>query len=155
LKREIEKIERKAFILPEFEIAPSKKQKVVSCSFHVFRLLSGSIVHVGKNVQSNQELTFRVARPNDYFFHTRSFEGAHTILKAKVPKGQRPKREDIEAAAGIAAYFSKARKQRRVPVSYTQRKYLKKNKKGKPGSVIFMREEVIFVDPALPVKTRN
>jgi len=104
---------------------------------------------VGKNARSNEELTFKYARPDDYFFHTRGYGGSHVLLKARVPKGQKPRKEDIESAAALAAYFSKAKKQTRVPVSYTQRKYLKRNKKGKPGSVILMREEVVFVKPML------
>ncbi len=119
--------------------------------FREFPLLSGSIVFVGKNARSNENLTFKFARPDDYFFHARGVEGAHAILKAKTPKGQKPSKNDIEMAAAAAAYFSKAKSQKKVPVSYIQKKYLKKNKKGKPGSVILMREEVIFVDPGLPV----
>ncbi len=118
--------------------------------FHKFNLDSGSVVFVGKSARSNDQLTFQQARPNDYFFHVRGVEGAHTILRPSMQKGQRPRRDDIETAASIAAYFSKARTQHRVPVSYTQRKYLKKAKRGKPGTVILMREEVVFVDPALP-----
>ena len=118
--------------------------------FRSFPLPSGSIVYVGKNAKSNEKLTLKFAAPNDYFFHVRGYQGAHTILKAKIPKGQKPRKEDIQAAASIAAYFSKAKGQNNVPVSYTQRKYLKKNRKGKPGSVILMREEVIFAEPKLP-----
>jgi predicted ribosome quality control (RQC) complex YloA/Tae2 family protein len=109
-------------------------------------------VYVGKHARSNQELTFAFARPNDYFFHIRSYEGAHVILRAKIPRGQRPNKRDIDDAASIAAYFSKAKKQKNVPVSYTQRKYLKRNRKGKLGSVILMREDVVFVDPGLPLE---
>jgi predicted ribosome quality control (RQC) complex YloA/Tae2 family protein len=133
--------------------AVSKPGKVIPKPFREFPLLSGSIVFVGKNARSNENLTFKFARPDDYFFHARGIEGAHTIMKAKTPKGQKPSKSDIGSAAAIAAYFSKAREQKKVPVSYTQKKYLKKNKKGKPGSVILMREEVIFADPGLPVTT--
>ncbi|MEO0137938.1 MAG: NFACT RNA binding domain-containing protein [candidate division WOR-3 bacterium] len=118
--------------------------------FRQFILNSGSQVLVGKNAQSNMELTFKFARPDDYFFHVRGYEGAHTLLRPVLQKGQGVKKEDIIQAAAIAAYFSKAKNQKNVPVSYTQRKYLKKSKKGKPGTVILMREEVIFVDPGLP-----
>jgi predicted ribosome quality control (RQC) complex YloA/Tae2 family protein len=141
--------------LKQYEPLPHAKSvspKEKPLPFRLFHLPSGSVVYVGKSAQSNAELTFQYARPNDYFFHVRGYGGAHTILKARVPKGQKPRREDIESAASIAAYFSKAKKQKKVTVSYTQRKYLKKNKKGKPGSVILMREEVIFVEPQLPQK---
>jgi hypothetical protein len=118
--------------------------------FHKFNMASGSVVFVGKNARSNDRLTFQQARSGDYFFHARGVEGAHAILRPNIPKRQRPGKDEIRTAAAIAAYFSKARTQRNVPVSFTQRKYLKKDKKGKPGSVILMREEVIFVDPGLP-----
>jgi predicted ribosome quality control (RQC) complex YloA/Tae2 family protein len=118
--------------------------------FLKFDLDSGSVVFAGKSARSNDELTFKHARPGDYFFHTRGFEGAHIILRPNIPRGQRPSKEEIRIAAAIAAHFSKAKKQKNVAVSYTQRKYLKKSKKGKVGSVILMREEVIFVDPELP-----
>ncbi len=125
---------------------PSRKRE----PFHRFNLDSGSVILVGKSARGNDQLTFGHARPGDYFFHARGVEGAHTILRPNIPRKQRPGKDEIRIAAAVAAYFSKARKQRNVPVSYTQRKYLKKNKKGKPGAVIMMREEVVFVDPALP-----
>lgn len=126
------------------------KAQPASEPWHKFPLGAGSVVLVGKNARSNDALTFGAARPGDYFFHARGVEGAHTILRSSAPRGQRPPRDEINAAAAIAAHFSKARKQRNVPVSYTQRKFLKKAKKGKPGAVILMREEVVFVDPGLP-----
>ncbi len=154
LKREIESIETSTSVVRTALISRPKKREE-SLPFRMFKLGSGSLVYVGKSAKSNQELTFKYARPNDYFFHTRGYEGAHTVLKAKVPRGQSPKKSDIGNAASIAAYFSKARKQKNVPVSYTQCKYLKKNKKGRPGSVILMRETVIFVEPAIPVDTKQ
>jgi hypothetical protein len=123
--------------------------------FHRFVLDTGSVILVGKNARSNDELTFKHARPSDYFFHTRGFEGAHVILRPSTPKGQHPSKDDVRVAASIAAHFSKARKQHNVLVSYTQRKFLKKAKKGKPGTVTLMREEVVFVDPGLPEQNKN
>jgi predicted ribosome quality control (RQC) complex YloA/Tae2 family protein len=132
-----------------------EKEKKVSLPFREFVLDSGSKVYVGKNAKSNMELTFRFARPDDYFFHIRGYEGAHTILRPVMQKGQNIKKDDIEKAASIAAYFSKAKTQKKVPVSYTQRKYLKKSKKGKLGTVVLMRESVVFVDPGLPSDTED
>lgn len=126
------------------------KESKASRPFRVFTLASGAIVYVGKSARSNDELTFGFARPHDYFFHIRGYEGSHVILRAKVPKTQKPQKGDLMTAASIAAYFSKAKTQKNVPVSYTQRKYVKKDKKGKPGAAIMMREQVMFVDPELP-----
>lgn len=148
IERKLEKIEAGA-AQPAVKtgLKPDAKKPEKHKPFREFILASGSVVYVGKNNRSNDELTFAFARPDDYFFHARGYQGAHTLLKAR---GQKPGKDDLAGAAAIAAYFSKAKKQKKVPVSYTPRKYVKKNKKGKPGSVILMREEVIFVDPAQP-----
>jgi len=151
LKEELKKLKDPGFELPA--LLRSQREKTTRAGpYRTFKLASGALVYVGKNARSNNELTFAFARPNDYFFHIRNYEGAHVILKAKIPRGQRPNKKDLEEAAAIAAYFSKAKTQKNIPVSYTQRKYLKRNKKGKPGSVILMREDVVFVDPGLPAE---
>ncbi|UCD19762.1 MAG: DUF814 domain-containing protein, partial [candidate division WOR-3 bacterium] len=153
LREQIARLEKEIVVLKSGRGLDAARDKIDSKTrpvhepFHKFTLNSGSIVYVGKNARSNDQLTFTHARPADYFFHTRGVEGAHVILRANVPRGQRPGKDEIRAAGAIAAYFSKARKQRNVPVSYTQRKYLKKTKRAKPGSVTMMREEVVFVDP--------
>jgi predicted ribosome quality control (RQC) complex YloA/Tae2 family protein len=130
-----------------------KTQTPPKSPFRYFHLDSGSDVFVGKNARSNTELTFSFAKPHDYFFHVRGYQGSHVILRPFAKKGQQVSKKDIETAASIAAFYSKAKTQKRVPVSYTQRKHLKKSKKGKPGIVVLMREEVIFVDPGLPSKS--
>lgn len=127
----------------------------VSVPFRIFRLDSGADVYVGKNARSNDELTFSFARPHDYFFHVRGYQGSHVLLRTNIKRGQKAAKKDIETAAATAAFYSKAKKQKRVPISYTQRKYLKKSRKGKPGAVVLMREEVIFVDPALPADSTD
>ncbi|MEO0190903.1 MAG: NFACT RNA binding domain-containing protein, partial [candidate division WOR-3 bacterium] len=156
LEKEIKLLQSKKIIkgkTSEIYIEKSKEKK--SLPFRRFILSSGSLVFVGKNAKSNMELTFKFARPDDYFFHIRGYEGAHTILRPALKKGQNVRKEDIEKAAAIAAYFSKVKNQKNVPVSYTQIKYLKKSKKGKLGTVILMREEVVFVDPLLPSDTQE
>ncbi|MEO0185691.1 MAG: NFACT family protein, partial [candidate division WOR-3 bacterium] len=62
------------------QVITQKKEKI-SLPFREFVLHSGSRVYVGKNSKSNMELTFKFARPDDYFFHIRGYEGAHTILR--------------------------------------------------------------------------
>ncbi|UCF70288.1 MAG: DUF814 domain-containing protein [candidate division WOR-3 bacterium] len=156
LREQIAKLEKEIVVLKSGAGSGVAREKIDSKTgpvhepFHKFTLNSGSIVYVGKNARSNEQLTFTRARPADYFFHARGVEGAHVILRANVPRGQRPGKDEIRTAGAIAAHFSKARKQRNVPVSYTQRKYLKKSKRAKVGSVTMMREEVVFVDPGLP-----
>jgi predicted ribosome quality control (RQC) complex YloA/Tae2 family protein len=159
LQQKIEQLQKELSVVQDNTWKPRASQSKergkggTKSPFRHFPLPGGSDVFVGKNARSNMELTFSFAKPHDYFFHVRGYQGSHVILRTAAKKGQQAAKKDITAAASIAAYYSKAKKQRRVPVSYTQRKYLKKGRKGKPGTVILMREDVVFVDPGLPVQS--
>ncbi len=127
------------------EIKPSQEMPQ---KFRRYEISPGVVLFVGKNARNNEELTFNFARPNDYWFHTRTTSGSHCVLR--ISGGKTPTKEIIEKAAQIAAYFSKARNSDYVPVSYTQRKFVRKAKKGEPGSAVLIKEEVIFVEPKKP-----
>ncbi len=60
-----------------------------------------------------------------------------------------PKPRTLEEAASTAAYFSKARKLSRVPVIYTERKFVSKPRRGKPGQALATRERELLVRPML------
>ncbi len=132
----------------EFMMEEDRTSQRTEAKFRVFDLGSNFLLYVGKNAKNNEELTFGFAKPNDWWFHARGFSGSHCVLKAD--KNKMPTKDILEKAATIAAYYSKGRNARVVPVSYTQRKYLKKAKGEGVGTVIMMREEVIFVSPKLP-----
>lgn len=117
-----------------------------------FRMLTvtGSLeVWVGKSSENNDLLTMKYAKPNDLWFHVRGASGSHVVLKIGGGKTQPPK-EAILQAASIAAYYSKMRNASMVPVAYCERKYVRKPKGAKPGTVVLEREKVIFIEPGLP-----
>lgn len=126
------------------------KEKSESLPFRVFTLKGGFEVWVGKSAEKNDLLTMKYAKPNDLWFHARGVGGSHVVLKITNTKIKPPK-EIIMQAAGIAAYFSKMRNASNVPVSYCERKYIRKPKGSQPGTVVLDREKVIFVDPEIPV----
>ena len=117
--------------------------------FRKFILDDNFQVWVGKNSRANDLLTFKYANQNDLWFHIRGFSGSHTILK-KFSKDLEYPKYVIKTAASIAAYYSKARNSGTIPVAYTERKYVKKGKGFREGSVIMEREKVVFVKPGLP-----
>ena len=117
--------------------------------FRKFVLNEKAEVWVGKDSASNDLLTTRYSAQNDLWFHVRGFSGSHTVLKL-TDKSSDPPSDQIKTAAAIAAYYSKARNGGNVPVAYTERKYVKKKKGFKEGSVIMEREKVVFVKPKLP-----
>lgn len=117
--------------------------------FRKFTLNEKYEVWVGKDSVTNDMLTTKYASPNDLWFHVRGASGSHTVLKVSNKKEVTGK-EIINKAASIAAYYSKARNASSVPVAYCQKKYVKKKKGFKEGSVVMEREKVIFVKPGLP-----
>jgi predicted ribosome quality control (RQC) complex YloA/Tae2 family protein len=117
--------------------------------FRKFKLKDNFEVWVGKNSVSNDILTTQYTSQNDLWFHVRGASGSHTVLKLNSRKEDIGK-EIIIMAASIAAYYSKARNSSSVPVAYCEKKYVKKKKGFKAGTVIMEREKVIFVKPALP-----
>jgi len=117
--------------------------------FRKFRLNDKYEVWVGKDSASNDLLTTKYTSQNDLWFHVRGSSGSHTVLKINNKKEDIEK-EAIQSAASIAAYYSKSRNASNVPVAYCEKKYVKKKKGFKQGSVVMEREKVIFVKPKLP-----
>ncbi len=117
--------------------------------FKIFTVTGGFTVYAGKNSSNNDQLTFKFARPNDLWFHARGSSGSHVVLKVGSAGGN-PSKQAIEQAASIAAYYSKMKNAKHVPVAMTERKYIHKPKGAPAGTVALDKEKVIFVSPVLP-----
>ncbi|HEY7676307.1 MAG TPA: NFACT RNA binding domain-containing protein [Candidatus Methylomirabilis sp.] len=102
----------------------------------------GLAILVGRNNAANDELTLRIARPEDLWLHVEGYGGSHVVVRrggrAEVP------RQTLVDAAQLAAYYSQARGQRKVPVHYTLRKHVRKPKGAKPGLVTITQEKTIL-----------
>jgi hypothetical protein len=109
----------------------------------------GWAVWVGRNNTDNDLITHRLSQPHDYWFHVVGVPGSHVILR-RPTRTAVPTPRTLEEAASIAAYFSKARKLTRVPVIYTERKFVSKPRRGKPGQALATRERELLVRPRLP-----
>ena len=138
-----------AGIMEELGLTPKGEKDAAPFPFRRFVVMGGFEVWAGKNSANNDLLTVRHSRPNDLWFHARGVGGSHVVLKVGSAAGV-PAKEAIRQAAAIAAYYSKHRNAKRVPVAYTEKKYVRKPKGAAPGSVMVEREKVIMVDPALP-----
>ncbi len=99
-------------------------------------VIRGYRVWVGRSSRQNDELVRRAAR-EDYWLHARDRPGSHVIIKN--PAQREIPQEVLEQAAQLAAYYSKGRDAKKVPVSYTRVKYLRKA--GRPGLVLMTQEE--------------
>jgi predicted ribosome quality control (RQC) complex YloA/Tae2 family protein len=105
----------------------------------------GYEILVGRAARDNDHLTFKVARPNDLWLHAADYPGSHVVIRNSTRK-EIPHRTIIEAAQ-LAAYFSDARKDAKVTVRYTERKFLSKPKGSAPGLVRLSRFKSISVEP--------
>ncbi len=104
----------------------------------------GFKVLVGRNNVQNDFLTFKKAKSNDMWLHTKDIHGSHVII---VCENREISDKAIEEASVIAAYHSKARESYQVPVDYTFVKNLKKPIGAKPGKVIFNSNYTIIANP--------
>jgi len=110
-----------------------------------YRTSDGWTVLVGRNNQENDRLT-KASAKGDIFLHAQGCPGSHVILKAE-DKPDRPPRKTLEEAAALAAYWSKARGAKTVPVNATEVRYVHKPRGAKPGLVTIKNEKTLFVSP--------
>ncbi|MDR2558376.1 MAG: NFACT family protein [Oscillospiraceae bacterium] len=100
-------------------------------------------VLVGRNNRQNDLLTFKTAKPREIWLHTKDIAGSHVIVRS-----ENPSEKTLEEAAQLAAWFSKARGSSRVPVDYTEARFVKKPHGAKPGMVIFTNNKTLYVTPS-------
>ncbi|GFH17476.1 NFACT-R_1 domain-containing protein, partial [Haematococcus lacustris] len=99
-------------------------------------------VLVGRNNRQNDELSNKVANPDDLWMHLRGRPGSHTVLR--VPSGRRAPDlhgdPDTQFAADLAAFFSKGRNETKVDILVAKAGALKKPKGAKPGQILVTKE---------------
>ena len=108
----------------------------------------GYEIVVGRNDSENDAITFRVAGSLDIWLHAADYPGSHVVVRnpSRLPVPQR----SILEAAQIAAFYSQARREGKAAVNYTQRKFVSKPPKAKPGLVRLSGYKTILVEPRIP-----
>ena len=119
-----------------------KKKKPTKPTPEKFMSTSGIEISVGKNNKQNDFLTFKIARKDEVWLHTKDIPGSHVVIHSAQPDEQ-----TIKEAAMLSAYFSKARESSSVPVDYTEIRHVKKPSGAKPGFVIYFEQKTVFVTP--------
>jgi predicted ribosome quality control (RQC) complex YloA/Tae2 family protein len=104
-------------------------------------------VLVGRSDADNEELSLRMARPDDWWFHVRGVPGSHVLLPSR--PGDEPGRGILKQAAAIAAYHSKAREGGVVAVSCARGRDVSKPRGSKLGTVTIRKETLLKVRPSL------
>ncbi len=120
-----------------------KKAKIKSKPFH-YRSSDAYDIFVGKNNYQNDELTFKVATGNDWWFHAKGMPGSHVIVKAN--NEELPDRT-FEEAGMLAAYYSNGRDAEKVEIDYLQKKNIKKPNGAAPGFVVYYTNYSLTIAP--------
>ena len=110
------------------------------------RVADDARIYVGRSPRGNADLTFRIARPDDLWFHARATPGAHVVLQ--VGTGRRATDAELRRAAALAAYHSKASASEKVSVDYTERKHVRRQQNAPPGLVWYTHARTLLVAPA-------
>jgi predicted ribosome quality control (RQC) complex YloA/Tae2 family protein len=126
-----------------------KKQKVKSKPFH-YRSSDGYDMYVGKNNYQNDELTFKFATGNDWWFHAKGMPGSHVIVKSG--DGKMPDRV-FEEAGQLAGYYSKGRESDKIEIDYLQKKNVKKPAGSAPGFVVYYTNFSLTIHPDISALT--
>lgn len=128
--------------------APKAKEDRPFQGFPIRELLSpgGYRVLYGTTATSNDFLTNKVAKGNDWWFHVRGQTSAHVVLltQNQPEKVQMP---DLIFAATVSVKNSVAKHSSHVPVDYTLKKYVRKPRGSAPGLAVYEREKTLHVDP--------
>ena len=110
-----------------------------------YRSSDGYEILVGRAARTNDQLTFRFARPNDLWLHAADYPGSHVVIRNST-RSEIPQRTIIEAAQ-LAGKFSQAGDDSKVNIHYTPRKFLSKPKGAAPGLVRMSRFKSMTVEP--------
>ena len=107
-------------------------------------LLTDIHIYVGKNNYQNDELTFKFATGNDWWFHAKGMPGSHVIVKTE---GEELPDRTFEEAGRLAGFYSKGRDNDKVEIDYLQKKNVKKPNKSAPGFVVYYTNYSLTIQP--------
>lgn len=138
-----EELMQYGYIKRHFSGKKGSKMQTKSKPFHYISS-DGFDIYVGKNNFQNDELTFKYATGNDWWFHAKKMAGSHVVVKTK--DGELPDRT-FEEAGRLAAYYSKGRTAPKVEIDYIQKKHVKKPGGAKPGFVVYYTNYSLMAEP--------
>ncbi len=119
----------------------NKKQKLLPPE--KYQAEDGTIILVGKNNLQNEQVSFKLSKKGDTWFHVKDIPGSHVLITGN----KNPSDETVTFAGELAAYFSKARHSNLIQVDVLDAKKLHKPTGTAPGFVTYDRDKTIRVTP--------
>ena len=129
--------------------APTAKKEDRPYEGHRIRELigpGGVTILYGENATSNDYLTLRVAKPDDWWLHVRGGISAHVVIPTK-RHPEKVQKEALLYAAKVAVQNSPSKHSGYVPVDYTLRKYVRKPRGAPAGTALYTHEKTLHVEP--------
>lgn len=118
-----------------------KRKKKIKPNFMILDI-NGTFIYIGKNNLQNDYITWKQAKKDHLWFHTKDIHGSHVVVA-----DEHPNDDIIRIAAMFAAYYSKARMSSSVPVNYCMVKQLRKPNQAALGFVTLNNYKTIYIDP--------
>ncbi len=107
----------------------------------------GFHIYVGKNNIQNDELTFKLAGNNDWWFHSKKIPGSHVVVRTE---GRELPDSVFEKAAAIAGFYSQGKDAPKVEIDYVLRREVKKPAGAAPGFVVYYTNYSMMIKPEIP-----
>lgn len=128
-----------------------KNKRIVNKPLH-YVMYDEYDFYVGKNNLQNEEVTFKIANGNDWWFHAKGVPGSHVIVKSRTanPATEWDMPDEVfEAAACLAAVYSKNGGQEKTEVDYIRKKHVKRPGGGEPGFVVYYTNFSMMIETNL------
>jgi predicted ribosome quality control (RQC) complex YloA/Tae2 family protein len=126
-----------------------KTAEVARLPYREHVLSTGLTIFVGRDGSDNDRTTFEFAKPYELWFHAQQCPSSHVVMKFP-NKSFVPSKREIEETAAITAFHSRAKNDSFVPIIYTERRFVRKPRKAKPGLVTVEKEKSVMVAPKKP-----
>ncbi len=121
-----------------------KREKTRETAPLRFLSSAGMEILVGRNNTQNDRLTTQTARRTDIWLHVQKLHGSHVIIRCD---GVQPDEKTLFEAATLAAWYSQGREGGKLPVDYTQVRFVKKPSGALPGAVVYTDYKTLLVSP--------
>lgn len=122
---------------------PSRRTARRSRPYKEYFSSTGQRIWVGRDSRSNDELTFKIARPDDLWLHARGASGSHVVVP--LDKNAELTSELLVDAAHLALHHSGFKGERRGEVVYAKAKHVRRRKGDPAGTVSVERDKTLLV----------
>ncbi len=130
------------------------KKKIISKKRQFLKPLEltsprGLVIQIGRNHKQNEWISLRQARSGDLWFHAQECPGSHVVLKSSNGLAQE---EDLQMATNLAAFFSRAKGNKKVPVVMVPTDQLQRIRGAHPGTLRHRKSNVRWAEPSKAIE---